>query len=145
MRLDSRLSRVLHVLLHMNKDRSNPMTSETIAAMLGTNSAVIRRTMAGMRKAGYVTSEKGHGGGWLLACDFSQTSLLDIYQAVGSPQLFAMGCDNEHPNCVVEKAVNSAIQDAFAQAQQLIFNRFADISLAMLSDDFIERYLDAIS
>ncbi|HYE44453.1 MAG TPA: Rrf2 family transcriptional regulator, partial [Caulobacter sp.] len=62
MRKDSRLSRMLHVLLHMAQ-RHEPMTSDAIAQMLGTNPAVVRRTMAGLRDAGYVRSEKGHGGG----------------------------------------------------------------------------------
>ncbi|QTG90363.1 Rrf2 family transcriptional regulator, partial [Vibrio furnissii] len=65
MRLDSRLSRVLHILLHLVKQ---PMTSEQFATMLGTNAVVIRRTMAGLRDAGYVTSTKGQGGGWTLSC-----------------------------------------------------------------------------
>lgn len=62
MRTDSRLSRMLHVLLHMVRDDAS-MTSEQIATMLGTNAAVVRRTMAGLRKSGYVQSEKGHHGG----------------------------------------------------------------------------------
>jgi DNA-binding IscR family transcriptional regulator len=45
-RNDSRLSRMLHVLLHMARHDA-PMTSETIAKMLGTNPVVVRRTMAG--------------------------------------------------------------------------------------------------
>ena len=66
MRQDSRLSRMLHVLIHMDR-HDGALTSEVIAAMLNTNPVVIRRTMAGLRDAGYVRSEKGHGGGWRLA------------------------------------------------------------------------------
>ncbi|AWN15819.1 Rrf2 family transcriptional regulator, group III [Salinisphaera sp. LB1] len=63
MRTDSRLSRMLHVLLHMAR-ATEPMTSVQIGAMLGTNAVVVRRTMAGLRKAGYVDAEKGRHGGW---------------------------------------------------------------------------------
>ena len=59
---DNRLSRMLHVLIHMDQ-REHPLTSDEIARMLNTNPVVVRRTMAGLRDNGYVTSEKGHGGG----------------------------------------------------------------------------------
>src|SRR5690606_31097616 len=88
MRNDSRLSRMLHVLLHMAR-HDGPMKSETIGTMLGTNPVVVRRTLAGLRDAGYVRSEKGHGGGWGIACDLERVSLLDVYRAVGGPRLFA--------------------------------------------------------
>ncbi|MFZ2103110.1 MAG: Rrf2 family transcriptional regulator, partial [Oricola sp.] len=66
MRRDNRLSRMLHMLIHMS-EHEEPMTSETVAAMLSTNPVVARRTMAGLRDAGLLTSKKGHGGGWALA------------------------------------------------------------------------------
>jgi DNA-binding IscR family transcriptional regulator len=45
-RTDSRLSRMLHVLLHMAR-HDKPFTSEQIAKMLQTNPVVVRRTMGG--------------------------------------------------------------------------------------------------
>jgi DNA-binding IscR family transcriptional regulator len=89
MKRDSRLSGVLHVLLHM-AERGVPVTSEMLAKPMGTNTVVIRRIMAGLRKQGYVQSEKGHGGG-MLACDLSKVTLGDIYAALGSPSLLAIG------------------------------------------------------
>ena len=80
MQLDGRLSRMLHILIHM--DRANgPMTSEVAAEMLQTNAVVVRRTMAGLRHAGYVRSVKGHGGGWTLANSLDRITVLDIYKA----------------------------------------------------------------
>ena len=86
MRYDSRLSRMLHILVHMAR-HAEPVTSERIAEMLGTNPVVVRRTLSGLRDAGYVRSEKGHGGGWVITCDLEHVTLLDIYNAVGQPSL----------------------------------------------------------
>ncbi|ATY33789.1 Rrf2 family transcriptional regulator [Sphingomonas psychrotolerans] len=138
MRRDSRLSRMLHVLLHMAR-HEGPMTSEMIAAMLRTNPVVVRRTMAGLRDAGYVRSEKGHGGGWLLACDLDSVSLLDVHRAVGGPQLFAIGAESDQPDCLVEKLVNEAVADALGEAEALLLARFASVSLGMLARDFDAR------
>jgi DNA-binding IscR family transcriptional regulator len=134
-RNDSRLSRMLHVLLHMAR-HNGPMTSEAIARMLGTNPVVVRRTMAGLRDAGYVRSEKGHGGGWAIAADLEIVSLLDVHRAVGGPRLFAIG--NEHPNadCAVEKVVNAAVEDALSEAEALLVARLGAVSLAELARSF---------
>ena len=138
MRQDSRLSRLLHVLLHMH-GRDTPLTSETIAAMLGSNPAVVRRTMAGLREAGYVRSEKGHGGGWTLNRPLSEITLLDVYRALGHAELFAFGLSNEDPSCLVEQAVNSAMRRTLLEAEQLMLQRFGEVTLADLAADFAKR------
>ena len=48
MKRDSKLSSVLHVLLHLAHSE-RPMTSEQMAAMLGTNPVLVRRVLAGLR------------------------------------------------------------------------------------------------
>ncbi|WP_439497938.1 Rrf2 family transcriptional regulator [Bosea sp. (in: a-proteobacteria)] len=138
MRRDSRLSGVLHVLLHMAEQR-RPVTSELLARAMATNPVVIRRIMAGLRDQGYVRSEKGHGGGWELTCDLSQVSLRDIYTALGSPSLLAMGNRTEAPGCLVEQTVNAALDQAFGEAEALLLARFGEVTLARLSADFHAR------
>jgi DNA-binding IscR family transcriptional regulator len=138
MKRDSRLSGILHVLLHM-AEHDGPVTSETLARAMGTNPVVIRRTMAGLRAGGYVRSERGHGGGWTIACDLARTSLRDIYDALGEPPLLAMGNRSEAPGCLVEQAVNAALDDTFAAAEALLLARLGEVTLAQLSADFHAR------
>jgi len=113
-----------------------PMTSEKVAEMLGTNSAVVRRTMAGLRKAGYVRSEKGHGGGWRLDCDLEKVTLLDILRAVGTERLFAIGFDNDSPDCAVERAVNASVAAAMNHAEQVLIEGLQAVTLADLTRRF---------
>jgi DNA-binding IscR family transcriptional regulator len=138
MRRDSRLSGVLHVLLHM-AEHKGPATSEMLAKAMQTNPVVIRRIMAGLRDQGYVRSEKGHGGGWTLACDLTAITLRDVYDALGRPSLLAMGNRTETPGCLVEQAVNAALARAFAKAEALLLSRLGEVTLAMLSADFHAR------
>lgn len=138
MRPDSRLSRMLHALIHMDQlDRA--ATSETLALMLNTNAVVVRRTMAGLRQYGLVRSEKGHGGGWVLARPLDAVSLLDIYQALGEPQLFAIGPSVDNPDCLVEQAVNTVLEHSLAEARALLLSRLAQVSLGDLSGQFEEK------
>lgn len=138
MKRDSRLSGVLHVLLHM-AEREEPIPSEVLASAMNTNPVVIRRILAGLREQGYVRSEKGHGGGWSLACNLSEITLRDIYAALGCPSLLVMGNRTEAPGCLVEQAVNTALNQAFQDAEALLLTRLGEITLAMLSADFHNR------
>lgn len=126
---------MLHVLLHMAR-LDGPVTSDMIAAMLGTNPVVVRRTMAGLRDAGYVRSEKGHGGGWSIARPLSEISLLDVHKAVGGPHIFALGTVSDSPDCAVEQVVNDALDEALRDAEKRLVERLGAISLAELSSAF---------
>jgi DNA-binding IscR family transcriptional regulator len=141
MRRDSRLSGVLHVLLHM-AEVDEPITSERMAAMLSTNPVVVRRIMGGLRDMGLVASGKGHGGGWTIARDLAGVTLLDVYEALGSPGIFAIGNRNDEPSCLVEQAVNAALAPAFRDAETLLLSRLGDVTLAELSRDFHSRYAE---
>ena len=138
MKRDGRLSGVLHVLLHMAQ-ADGPVTSEVLAKAMDTNPVVFRRVMAGLRDQGYVQSEKGHGGGWTLACDFSKVTLRDIYTALGSPSLLAIGNRSETPGCVVEEAVNAALNKSFEDAEKLLLARLGEVTLATLGADVGSR------
>ena len=140
MRRDSRLSGVIHVLLHM-AERRGPVTSEVLARAMDTNPVVIRRIMAGLRDHGYIRSEKGHGGGWTLACDLSAVTLRDVYTALGCPSLLAIGNRAEAPRCLVEQAVNAALTRAFHDAEALLLSRLGEVTLASLSAAFHERFV----
>jgi DNA-binding IscR family transcriptional regulator len=143
MRYDSRLSGVLHVLLHMAEqnaaDNARPATSEMLAKAMGTNPVVVRRIMGGLRGKGLVRSEKGHGGGWTLACDLASVTLRDIYDALGCPSLLAIGNRSESPQCLVEQAVNASLNQAFRDAEAMLLSRLEAVTLAALSADFHQR------
>jgi len=139
MKHDSRLSSVLHALLHMT-EHDGPMTSEVLGQCLGTNPVVVRRTMGLLRQAGLVTSDRGHAGGWRISADLSAVTLRQLHEALGEPAIFALGNRNERPQCLVEQSVNAALDGAFAEAEALLLERFSEITLATLADDFARRH-----
>lgn len=134
MRHDSRLSGVLHLLLHMAQ-ADGPVTSTVLARAMDTNPVVIRRIMSGLRERGYVHAAKGHGGGWTLACDLSTVSLRDIYDALGCPTLFALGNRTDTPGCLVEAAVNTALGRSFQEAEAVLLARLGAVTLDQVQAD----------
>src|SRR5690606_5622157 len=135
---DSRMSRILHVLIHVGRHVKRP-SSEDIAIMLSTNPVVVRRMMAGLRDKGFLTSEKGHGGGWELACGLEAITLLDVYQAIGEPPLFNIGPHVDQPECAVEQAVDARVKKTLGEAEALLRERFGTITVADLAEDFERR------
>ncbi len=127
---DSRLPRVLHVLLHLDQI-DEPATSDQIGEMLATNPSLIRRMMAGLRQAGFVGSTKGHGGGWFLAKPLNEISLFEVYEALGAPQLFAVGLSADAPACLLEQAANAATRSALAAAKTAFK---AELAQTMVAD-----------
>lgn len=139
MKQNSRLSSMLHILLHM-AHAARPLTSEELARMLQTNPVLVRRTLAGLRERGLVSAEKGHGGGWIVARPLDGITLYDVYEALGEPELFALGHRNEQSQCLVEQAVNAALDQTFEEAAALVLARLRAVTLATLSDDFNRRH-----
>lgn len=135
---DSRLSGVLHILIHLAEAEA-PVPSEKLALAMRTNAVVVRRVMAGLRDGGLVRSGKGHGGGWSLARAPATVTLRDVYAALGSPELFAIGNRSETPTCLVEQAVNVALDDALRDAGAVLLARMDAVTLATLAEDFHRR------
>lgn len=132
MRIDGRLARMQHVLMHMAA-HDGRATSERIAGMLDTNPVVVRRTMGRLRERGIVQSERGRSGGWVLARSLEGITVLDIYRALGDPSIFAIGPSIDHPECRFEAIVNAELGTALRTAEAQIIERFGQLTLADLA------------
>jgi Rrf2 family protein len=134
MRRDQRLSVTLHVLLHMS-EIEGPVTSQTLGPQAKINPVVIRRTMAGLRDAGIVSSVKGHGGGWSLARPLDAITLGDVYDALGLDRPFSVGFRDPKARCLLERAANRAVDAALADAEALLVARLREVTVASLHAD----------
>ncbi len=134
MKRNERLSVALHALLHLALRPGASMTSAEMAQCIGTDSAVVRRTLSGLREASILTSVKGHGGGWRLARPLDQLSLADVQAALGT-RIFNAPARAESPGCLIERAVHQSLDDAVEQANRFLDQRLAQISLADIAGD----------
>lgn len=139
MRRDSRLSVVLHLLLHMN-ELEQVATSEALGPLMNMNPVMVRRILGGLRDAGIVRSEKGHGGGWALARPLDRVTLGEVYQALGAPALFGIGPQHENPKCLVEQAVNRAVGKALSDAEALLLAQLDRTTVAAIAKDVSQHH-----
>ena len=131
---NERLSTALHVLLHMAQQPERPMTSEEMAECVGTHPVVIRRTFAGLREAGIVSSVKGHGGGWRLARPASSVSLAEIQRALGE-RVVSLTSVEAPPRCLLLQSVVRSLDEAVREAEQVLDRRLSTLTLADLAAD----------
>lgn len=129
---DARLGRMTHVIVHMAL-LGGRETSERIAQMLGTNPVVVRRTMAGLKRCGIVSSEGGRGGGWVLLRQLDDLTLLDIHSALGKGRTFEGDVVADHPTCPVERATNEALTQAFERAERRLLDEFGMVKLSEIA------------
>ncbi|MEM7721410.1 MAG: Rrf2 family transcriptional regulator [Pseudomonadota bacterium] len=132
MRSDNRLPRVLHILLHLG-EMDEPVTSDRMGEMFGLDASLVRRTMAGLREHGLVASIKGHGGGWHLQRPTAEISLLDVYTALGSPNVFAIGAPEPSSPCLLEHAATDATKAAMEAARRHFEEELRRVSVADLA------------
>ena len=99
--------------------------------------------MGGLRVHGIVSSVKGHGGGWRLIRPLAEVTMLDVYEALGEPTLFALGPAAENPSCLVERAVDARLGDAFARAAEALRGELRATTLQEIAEDF-ERRMAAV-
>jgi Rrf2 family protein len=132
MKSSNRLSVALHVLAHLAERPEATMTSEELARCVRTNPVVIRRTLAGLREAGLVSSTPGPGGGWALARDARQISVADVAAALGERILFAVDLALA-PGCAIQRSVSHVLDDFLNDAEALLQKRLAAISLEDLA------------
>lgn len=142
MKRDSKLFVALHILAHLAAVPARPLTSEELAACLRTNPVVIRRTLAGLREAGIVTSAKGHGGGWALSRPPAAISLGEVYVALGERGVLAPVQEPGVSGCPIEATVAQALDGFYAEAETLLRRRLGAISLADLSTGVQRRFAE---
>ena len=128
---DNRLSVALHVLLHMS-EAEGAITSDSLGPLLEANPVVLRRTLAGLREAGIVRSDKGHGGGWSLSKPLASVTVADVYDALGIATPFGIGWRTPAPKCALERAANEAIGSALADAEATLKNKLRQVTVADL-------------
>jgi Rrf2 family protein len=132
MKRTHRLSVALHVLVHLTERPDVLRTSEDLARCVGTNPVVIRRTLAGLREAGFVGSVAGHRGGWRIARDPESITLGEVCTALGERLLFAIGL-GAPTGCGVQAAVAGVLDGVLQDAEALLLERLDRVSIASLA------------
>ena len=120
MRINTRFTVAVHLmaLLAIARNKGQTVTSDILAASVGTNPVVIRQMMSCLKKAGLIVTRNGVPGGELTKTE-EDISLLEIYQAVrkdSDAPLFDFH-PNPNPRCFVGGNIEEAMEKPLREAQ----------------------------
>jgi Rrf2 family protein len=120
----------IHILAALACGCDRDVTSGDLARSVNTSPSFVRRILAKLSKAGLVETVTGKAGKCWLAKDPKRISLLDIYQAVGAPQAFAIHDYAEQKACPVSCHIKSALDKALGETQHAMESSLDETSLA---------------
>lgn len=129
MKRNSRLALALHTISHMAGDPDRVRTSGDIAAHAGTNPVVVRRVLGRLRKAGLLSSEKGHAGGWKLARKPESITLADVYLALDERLVSGSHQDSEPSQCSVEMGLQERVAEVLLEVEESFVKRLSETTI----------------
>lgn len=110
-----------------------PVASDMLAQSARTNPAVIRRLATQLAATGIMTSQRGQGGGLLLARHPREITLCDIYRAVEEDRLFALPRTEPNEKCVVGCHIRAVLCKRMSNAERALEEELASTTIADLT------------
>jgi DNA-binding IscR family transcriptional regulator len=112
------------------------MTSDFMAASIGTNPVIVRKLLQQLKAAGLIEVSRGTGG-VTVTKPLDEITFLDVYKAVEctpDEQLFHF---HENPNqkCPVGKNIHHVLDDRLNQVQKAMEDKLATMTLADVKND----------
>ena len=138
MQISSRFTIATHMLIIIAlRGKKSKVTSDFLAASVGVNPVIIRKTLSQLKKAELISVARGTGGAEIIK-DLEDISLLDVYQAVEclgkKGQLFSFH-DNPNPGCPVGANIHGVLDEKLQKIQLAMEQELSQTSLAQVVVD----------
>ncbi len=136
MQISSRFTMAVHMFACIDTFSDQKMTSDFMAASIGTNPVIIRKLLQQLKAAGLVEVSRGTGG-VTITRPLDQITFLDIYKAVEcapDEQLFHFH-ENPNPNCPVGKNIHHVLDERLHEVQKAMEDKLAEMTLADVKKD----------
>lgn len=130
-----RFATSLHILLLLEHLQEELVSSEYIAGSININPVLVRKEISNLRSHGMVESKEGKGGGSKLAKSPSAIFLSDVYRAVRQEPLLGRS-NHPNPDCEIGRQINTHICHLYTEAEEVLVNKLASISLSDFAQAF---------
>ena len=127
---NTQFSIAVHLMAGLGDRCGQDTKSCDLAASVNTSASFIRRVLAKLSKAGLVKTTTGHSGACWLAREPSQITLLEIYNAVGAPKVFAIHDYTPLEPCKVSCNIKYALDKVRCKAQTATEAALGEMTLA---------------
>ena len=132
----SRFTVAVHILSLLTiENKDEPTTSDYLARSANTNPVVIRRILRMLGEANLIEAHPGVNGGTRLARAPEQISLLDVYQAVETGEIFSFGKREQNPLCICGRSLEPVIKKVFHRAEAALEQTLAETTIAEIAQE----------
>jgi len=130
-----RFATAVHILVLLDKNQGELITSDFIAGSINVNPVVVRREIKLLREAGLIEAKKGKIGGCALGVDASKILLGNLYKIVNKENM--LGRKNQpNPNCSVGRQINGKLDELFDQTDTTLIATLNKQTLKDFSNQF---------
>ena len=133
----------LHIMGFLASRQGAPLTSEVLAGTYGTSPVVLRRVLAKLKKAGLVQTQRGAGGGSVLARSADSINLREVYEAIADDArlmpLFSSGCSGK-----VAPILADYVNELFADAEEALLAKLEAETVASMDHHVRYRIQSAL-
>lgn len=141
--MNSQLTIALHIVGFLASRDGGPLTSERLARTYGTSPVVLRRVLAKLQRAGLVETQRGVGGGAVLARGPGEINLREVFEAVVSrPELMP-----RHPGDGeggVAPVLGAYINELYGDAERALLAKLESVTVANMDRTVRRRIYDAL-
>lgn len=136
MQISSRFTMAIHMFACIDTFTDRKMTSDFMAASIGTNPVIVRKLLQQLKAARLIEVSRGTGG-VTVTKPLDEITFLDVYKAVEctpDEQLFHFH-ENPNPKCPVGKNIHHVLDDRLNQVQKAMEDKLATMTLADVKND----------
>jgi Rrf2 family protein len=139
--VNSEFTIAVHSLVLLSYTSDHMATSETIAHNVCTHPARVRKVMGMLRKAGYVDTKEGIGGGYLLNCNPDDVTLADVWRTVAAGTLKPHWCSGDPGNnCMVASNIQTVMDCVFGQAERHLESFWSEWTISSVLEEIREAH-----
>lgn len=135
----SSFSVCVHILTLLSHFEGEYLTSDFIAGSINMNSAMVRKEIVKLKKAGLVESREGKTGGSTIARSAKSITMKQIFLAVNQEggHVLAMYKNNPHPKCTIGSQLQDKLSELYAEIDQVVINKLEEVTLHEFHKQFI--------
>ncbi len=136
--INTQFSIAIHILVGIGLS-PNEITSTDLAKSINAYPSFVRRILSKLSKAKLVTTTTGKLGSCSLARKATEISLLDIYEAVDAPKVFAIHAYPDQKECEISCRIKPCMESVLERTQKAMESSLKKTTLAEVMADIKKK------
>ena len=136
MQISSRFTMAIYMFACVDTFSDQKMTSDFMAASIGTNPVIVRKLLQQLKAAGLIEVSRGTGG-VTIRRPLEEITFLDVYRAVEctpDEELFHFH-EKPNPDCPVGRNIHHVLDNRLLEVQKAMEEKLAGMTLADVKKD----------